>query len=128
VSARLPLTVLGTWCAGWSALLFALAWPAIAPQRAEAGTWSSATPPIRFQGSTAFHVTFVDGGDVNRLWLAGNPAPPAGMEVFAFTTHPAGAPPRVTIGNPCEFPGEVFAHRLCHELAHVNGWSAAHEE
>lgn len=35
--------------------------------------------------------------------------------------------PVVFMPNPCDFPDERYAHLLCHELGHVQGWGADHE-
>jgi hypothetical protein len=32
----------------------------------------------------------------------------------------------ITITNPCAYQGESYAKRLCHEMGHVNGWDAGH--
>jgi hypothetical protein len=34
--------------------------------------------------------------------------------------------PGIWIDNPCLYLGESYARKLCHELAHRNGWGADH--
>lgn len=34
---------------------------------------------------------------------------------------------RIVIGNPCEYPG-AYAAMMCHELGHLNGWAANHQD
>ena len=48
--------------------------------------------------------------------------PPSGIRTEACTTAA-----HLIMPNPCNFPDtDAYAHLLCHELGHVNGWPATH--
>ena len=77
------------------------------------------TPPDQFQGSATATVEFVTAEAVM----------PRCIERGAAALANACADRRtITITNPCAYPGESYARRLCHEMAHVNGWDAGHRD
>ena len=83
---------------------------------------SDVTPPARYQGDATMTVQATDQAGIN---AACNPlfgAPPAGMKTNACATGR-----RVVVPNPCRFDqSDRYAHLLCHELGHVNGWPSTH--
>lgn len=84
------------------------------------GLFSDATPPIRFQNSRyGVSINFVD--DVTDPQACGDAGP---GHVFIACRRPGEG---VFMPNPCAFDDQRYAHVMCHELAHVNGWSAYHE-
>ena len=75
------------------------------------------SPPARFQRPTVAQVEF----------LAAEQIIPRCIERGANMLANACADRElITITNPCAYQGESFARRLCHELAHFNGWPADH--
>lgn len=34
----------------------------------------------------------------------------------------------VYLPNPCDFPRDDYARLMCHEMGHINGWSANHSD
>lgn len=75
------------------------------------------TPPAKFQNSRPVLVEFVPPEMVTiRCFQRGSIIPAnacADREI-------------ITITNPCKVTNESFARRLCHELAHANGWTEGH--
>jgi hypothetical protein len=77
------------------------------------------SPPARFQRPTVAQVEF----------LAAEQIIPRCIERGAAVLANACADRElITITNPCAYPSESFAKRLCHELGHINGWDAAHRD
>ena len=75
------------------------------------------TPPVRFQSDTTASVEF----------MAAEAIMPRCIERGAMVLANACADRElITITNPCAYPSESFAKRLCHELGHINGWDAGH--
>ena len=74
-------------------------------------------PPLRYQSDTTATVEF----------LAAEAIVPRCLERGANVLANACAGQElITITNPCNYRGESYAKRLCHEMAHINGWDAAH--
>jgi hypothetical protein len=85
-------------------------------------TISDARPPQRFHDDRTVTVQFTDQTGINRVCHPRFGAPPAGMKTNACATGK-----RVVAPNPCEFDqSDAYAHLLCHELGHMNGWPATH--
>ncbi len=77
------------------------------------------TPPARFQSDTTATVEF----------LAAERIIPRCIERGAKMLANACADTKlITITNPCAYQGESYAKRLCHEMGHINGWNAAHQD
>jgi hypothetical protein len=77
------------------------------------------TPPARFQQDTTASVEF----------LAAERIMPRCIERGAMILANACADQKlITITNPCNYQGEGYARRLCHELAHINSWPADHSD
>jgi hypothetical protein len=77
------------------------------------------TPPAQFRKGTTATVEF----------LAAHEIIPRCIERGAKVLANACADTRtITITNPCEYPGESYAKRLCHEMGHINGWNTAHQD
>lgn len=78
-------------------------------------------PPLRFQSDAVVLVHFVSRplpavcGEIPKGYRLNGCVPVVGV-------HEAYLP------NPCasEFAGQSFARYACHEMGHVNGWSADH--
>jgi hypothetical protein len=74
-------------------------------------------PPARFQANTTATVEF----------LAAEMIIPRCLERGAMILANACADTKlITITNPCNYQGESYARRLCHELGHINSWPADH--
>ena len=91
---------------------------------AQRGLVSDAVPPERFQGPASAQIVTASQIQTSLTCDQIMGEPPPGVVWRAC--HINGGP--VYVPNPCEWPGEQFAHILCHEMAHVQGWSAYHEE
>lgn len=75
------------------------------------------TPPQAYQADTTATVEFIQAEKVM----------PRCLERGAKTLANACADTKlITITNPCAYPGESYAKRLCHELGHINRWPANH--
>lgn len=84
--------------------------------------FSDGRPPDRFQDDRTVTVQFTDQRGINEACHPRFGPPPAGMKTNACATGR-----RVIAPNPCDYPeSETFAHLLCHELAHMNGWPSTH--
>lgn len=76
-------------------------------------------PPARYQANATTTVEFISAEAVIPRCLE------RGAQVLANACSDRTL---ITITNPCSYQGESFAKRLCHELAHANGWDAAHSK
>jgi hypothetical protein len=77
------------------------------------------TPPAQFRKGTTATVEFLPSHEII----------PRCIERGAKMLANACADTKlITITNPCEYPRESYAKRLCHEMGHINGWNAAHQD
>jgi hypothetical protein len=86
---------------------------------------SDARPPVRYQGNARARVVTMSPAAVNGYCAAAPNlgAPPPGYHWGACTT----ADGIMFLPNPClSPPTDEYAHLLCHELGHVNGWPPTH--
>lgn len=77
------------------------------------------TPPARFQSDTIASVEFIAAERIIPRCIE------RGATVLANACADRNL---ITITNPCAYQHESYAKRLCHEMAHVNGWDAAHRD
>lgn len=90
---------------------------------ASGNRWSDAIPPERFQSDNIATVIMVR--DVRAFCRTDVPD---GYRILACTVSMGGRKV-IVMPNPCLLARtEWFARIQCHELSHVNGWSANHEE
>jgi hypothetical protein len=87
---------------------------------------NDALPPVKYQGNTAAIVVTIDNpNSKNTCGVA-----PEGYVTLACAFKKKGAP-IVLMPNPCRYPEAAdelsYAHLLCHELGHVNGWNSTHD-
>ena len=76
-------------------------------------------PPIRYQRDAIATVEFITAERII----------PRCIERGAMVLANACSDTKlITITNPCAYQGESYARRLCHEMAHVNGWPADHSK
>lgn len=88
--------------------------------------YSDAVPPQRFQGDVNARVEFVRSSAVEpRCRAIGFTMPlRRGDTVLACSGNAT-----IVIPNPCLYAaGDGYARLLCHELGHVNGWPATHDQ
>jgi hypothetical protein len=71
-------------------------------------------PPTRFQGDATAGVVFTTEARVQRMC-------PQVRNAVGCTVGGT-----IYVPNPCRW-GDGYATLMCHEMAHVSGWSAAHE-
>ncbi len=86
---------------------------------------SNATPPVKYQGNTATVLVTID--DANTEKTCG--VAPEGWHYMAceYRDKKTGTP-IILIPNPCKYDEtDEYAHLLCHELGHVNGWNRTHD-
>ena len=84
--------------------------------------YSDSRPPEVFQRDATMTLELANQDEINDTCHALFGAPPAGMRTQACTTGQ-----RVVMPNPCTFPdSDAYAHLLCHELGHLNGWPSTH--
>lgn len=77
------------------------------------------TPPRQFQSDTTARVEFLSADRIIPRCIERG----AVILANACADHTL-----ITITNPCAYPGESYAARLCHEMAHINGWDTAHRD
>lgn len=84
-------------------------------------------PPVKFQHN-AVPVVLVTVYNTNDDSTCGKAGP--GYVTQGCETTVKGAPV-ITVPNPCTYPEASdeysYAHLLCHEMGHANGWNAAHD-
>lgn len=84
--------------------------------------YSDSAPPARFQGDATIQLQLSDQADIDRTCHPLFGQPPQGMKTDACEFGG-----RVVAPNPCTYPpSDAYAHMLCHELGHVNGWPPTH--
>lgn len=76
-----------------------------------------ALPPATYRNDKTVLVTFAKPGLVTEL--CGQHGEPG---VIGCAYRDA-----MIVPNPCAFTDQSYAAALCHELGHINGWSANHE-
>lgn len=76
--------------------------------------------PGRYRGDNHAQVVFTSRQEV----LDAACPPTADYTALACTVGKR----RITLPNPCLWPNDPYAVLVCHELGHVNGWSAKHEK
>jgi hypothetical protein len=84
--------------------------------------FSAARPPARFTADATFVVEVRGQAQIDQRCQGLFGVPPAGMKTDACSIEG-----RAIMPNPCAYPDESYARMLCHEMAHVNGWSSQHE-
>lgn len=83
--------------------------------------YSDGTPPTRFQGDNYAVILFVSDSGIDKICGKA----PSGMKTLACTDM-AKKIAVMTLPNPCAIQFDYYAHLVCHELGHVNGWPAMH--
>jgi len=79
-------------------------------------------PPERFQKEATVVLEFADQAKIDEVCHPRFGTPPAGMKTDACATGN-----KIVAPHPCAFAErDRYAHLLCHELGHVNGWPATH--
>lgn len=85
--------------------------------------FADSAPPERFTGNVVMQLDIRDQEGINAACHPLYGAPPPGMQ-----TNGCAFGSTVVLSNPCALAAtESYARLLCHELGHVNGWSADHE-
>lgn len=84
---------------------------------------SDVLPPPRYQYDSSTRLQTVNTQDA----MNADCGKPERGTRLGCTRGPR-ANPVVIVPNPCDYPEERFAHLLCHELGHVQGWGADHEQ
>jgi hypothetical protein len=77
------------------------------------------TPPKQFQRATVAQVEFLPSHEI---------IPRCIERGAAILANACADTKLITITNPCEYPSESYAKRLCHEMGHINGWNTAHQD
>jgi hypothetical protein len=84
--------------------------------------FSDGRPPSAFQHDATVTVEFAGQQKIDDTCHPLFGAPPKGMRTMACDTGK-----KVLMPNPCTYPeSDRYAHLLCHELGHVNGWPPTH--
>lgn len=84
------------------------------------GYLSDDQAPLRFRSNNTAIVSFVS---VIEQYCG--IAPPGYVFMACETLYKGN--PVIFMPNPCAYPdSDAYAHLLCHELGHVNGWPATH--
>lgn len=87
------------------------------PQAAQiVSVYSTDAPPMRFRKDRSFRLEIMEPAELSKA--CGDPA-------FIACEGETIRGVRVIVPNPCGWSGE-YAHILCHELGHVNGWPRLH--
>jgi hypothetical protein len=83
------------------------------------------TPPPEYQGSNVAIVGFVNSQEeMNRLCQQTDPD----WDTLGcvYENKDPKKPDVMFISNPCNYPYDMYARHVCHELGHVNGWAGDH--
>lgn len=84
--------------------------------------FSDGRPPERFQSDRTLVIEMRDQAGISGQCQALFGKPPQGMKTNACYTGD-----KLIMPNPCSFPPtDTYAHMLCHELGHANGWPSTH--
>jgi hypothetical protein len=84
--------------------------------------FSDGRPPAVFQHGATFTLEVAGQEQIDDTCHPLFGDPPKGMRTMACDTGQ-----KVLMPNPCSFPdSDRYAHLLCHELGHVNGWPPTH--
>jgi hypothetical protein len=84
--------------------------------------YSDSRPPPVFQGDAVSTVEFSNADRVRSTCEDLFGKAPSGMRTRACATGH-----RLIMPNPCTYPdSDSYAHLMCHELGHVNGWPSTH--
>lgn len=76
-------------------------------------------PPENYQENTTATVEFVSPNEVQAVCLAKGAQRPQGRTILGCERDGV-----ITVPNPCSLgPDGYFRDLLCHEMAHVNGWT-----
>lgn len=107
---------------GYNPMLVALIAPAIA-----FSTMNDSLPPYYYQGNpSALVVKTVD--NTNSPEACG--VAPKGWRIQACHVKTDEGVSVITSPNPCRFPEAqnpaTYAHLMCHEFGHANGWNSDH--
>lgn len=95
---------------------------ATATVTANATPYNDGAPPQRFRDDVTVSIDIRDQAGIDSECHAMFGAPPPGMKTNACYTGK-----KVIMPNPCSFPKtDTYAHMLCHELGHANGWPSTH--
>jgi hypothetical protein len=89
---------------------------------------SNALPPTKYQGNPP-PVVVVIVDDTNSKDTCG--VAPAGWRLMACEFETKKGVPVILMPNPCTYPEAQkdpfsYAHLLCHEFGHTNGWNSDH--
>lgn len=88
-----------------------------------AGTINDGLPPTRFQGDNYATVIFTTNVE---LYCGTLPKP---AQIIACRRQTVEGQNVIVLPNPCPLgDAEWFARIACHEMGHVSGWTAEHED
>ena len=89
---------------------------------ADPSPFSDALPPDVFRRNASFSLELRDQAGIESTCNAFFGPAPEGFEIGGCQTGR-----RIIAPNPCLYAQtESYARLLCHELGHLNGWSAMH--
>jgi hypothetical protein len=84
--------------------------------------YSDARPPAVFQHDATVTLRFAGQAQIDASCQILFGKAPAGLRTNACTTKQD-----LIMPNPCGYPdSDPYAHLLCHELGHANGWPPTH--
>lgn len=90
-------------------------------------SYNNDLPPVKYQHNPAPSVIVIVD-DTNTEEACGVAA--EGWRLVACERETDTGVPVIMIDNPCNYPEAQdvysFAHRMCHEFGHANGWNATH--
>lgn len=93
-----------------------------APDASAPSLYSDVIPPARFRADATVSLQLSDQRGIDGQCHPAFGPPPAGMKTDACAIGG-----RIVAPNPCSYPAsDAYAHLLCHELGHVNGWPRTH--
>lgn len=91
-------------------------------------TYDDSLPPLKYQGNPPASVMIIVD-DTNTKETCGVAQP--GWRLLACEFDTKEGVPVIMMPNPCNYPEAVdensYAHLLCHEFGHANGWNATHD-
>jgi hypothetical protein len=90
--------------------------------------YSNDLPPPQYQGNPRPSVIIIVD-NTNSEDACG--VAEKGFRLMACTGTGLYGVPHITMPNPCTYPERLdpysYAHLLCHEIGHANGWNSKHD-
>lgn len=81
-------------------------------------------PPVEYQNGTASLVVFVNSQEeMDQICSGAMKAKLREDYIFVgCAARTKNGTPFMFVSNPCNYPEDLYARSVCHEMGHINGW------